>query len=140
MFAYHLMHDYAYSAQSGGANPVELEARMAEFGQRIRAAVTDCDEVLVVGHSSGAHLAISIPSDLIRDGLPEPRPKLALLTLGQVVPMVSFLRKAQRLRGELAFLSARPDLTWLAPPPRPIRLRHQRRSLKTPAPHLRPRV
>lgn len=113
MFAYYLMHDYAYTAQSGGAIPPELEARMAEFGLRIRAALTECDEVLVVGHSSGAHLAISILSDLLRAGLPEPRPKLALLTLGQVVPMVSFLPKAQRLRGDLAFLSACPDITWV---------------------------
>ena len=113
IFAYYLMHDYAYSAQSGGANPPELEARMAEFGLRIRAALTDCDEVLVVGHSSGAHLAVSILSDLIRVGLPTPRPALALLTLGQVVPMVSFLPKAQRLRGDLAYLSARPELTWV---------------------------
>ena len=28
-FAYYLMHDYAYSAQSGGANPPALETRMA---------------------------------------------------------------------------------------------------------------
>lgn len=55
--------------------------------------MSDCDEVLIAGHSSDAHLAISILSDLIRDGLPKPRPKLALLTLGQVVPMVSFCPK-----------------------------------------------
>lgn len=113
VFAWYLMHDYAYSAQSGGANPPELEARMAEFAARIRDALTDCDEVLVVGHSSGAHLAVSILSDLIRAGLPSPRPALSLLTLGQVVPMVSFLPKANRLRRDLAFLSARDELTWI---------------------------
>jgi hypothetical protein len=108
-----LMHDYAYSAQSGGANPPPLEARMAEFATRIRGALHDCDEVLVVGHSSGAHLAVSILSDILRAGLPEPRPALALLSLGQVVPMVSFLPKARRLRRDLAYLSARPELTWV---------------------------
>lgn len=113
LFAYYLMHDYAYSAQSGGANPPPLEARMAEFATRIRAALHDCDEVLVVGHSSGAHLAVSILSDILREGLPEPRPALAFLSLGQVVPMVSFLPKAQRLRRDLAYLSARPELTWV---------------------------
>ncbi len=113
VFAYYLMHDYAYSAQSGGANPAQLEARMAEFGLRIRAALAGCDEVLVVGHSSGAHLAVSILSDMIRAGLPEQHPALAFLSLGQVVPMVSFLPKAQRLRGDLAYLSARHELTWV---------------------------
>ncbi|MCW1917668.1 hypothetical protein NX862_02780 [Rhodobacter sp. KR11] len=117
IYAWYLMHDYAYSAQSLGANPPELEARMAAFTARLREALTDGDEVpdevLVVGHSSGAHLAVSILSDLLRQGLPQPRPALSLLTLGQVVPMVSFLPRAQRLRGDLRYLSASPDITWV---------------------------
>ena len=114
IFAYYLMHDYAYSAQAQGANPPELEARMAQFRSAIAEALrSDVDEVLVVGHSSGAHLAVSILSDMIRDGLPSPRPALGFLSLGQVVPMVSFLPKAQRLRGDLAYLSARDELTWI---------------------------
>lgn len=115
IFAHYLMHDYAYSARYRGANPPELEARMAEFTGTIAQALTeDVDEVLVVGHSSGAHLAVSILSDLIRAGrVPANGPKLALLSLGQVVPMVSFLRDAWRLRADLRFLSARDDLTWV---------------------------
>ena len=113
-YAYYLMHDYAFSAQTGGTNPPALERRLAEFATRIRAALAqDCDEVLVVGHSSGAHLAVSILADILRAGLPEPRPALGFLSLGQVVPMVSFLPKAQRLRGDLRYLSARPELTWV---------------------------
>ena len=113
-YAYYLMHDYAFTAGAGGANPPALERRMAEFGVRIRAALTqDCDEVLVVGHSSGAHLAVSILADLVRAGLPEPRPALGFLSLGQVVPMVSFLPHAQRLRGDLRDLSARREVTWV---------------------------
>ncbi|MFZ5963912.1 hypothetical protein ACOXXX_13240 [Thalassococcus sp. BH17M4-6] len=114
-FAYYLMHDYAYSAQHGGANPPELEARMAEFTDTIAAALrTPVDEVLIVGHSSGAHLAVSILADLIRQGrVPANGPKLAFLSLGQVVPMVSFLPKATRLRADLRYLSARDELTWV---------------------------
>ncbi|WP_435259654.1 hypothetical protein ACSBLW_07820 [Thioclava sp. FR2] len=114
VFAYYLMHDYAYSARYGGANPPELEARMAEFGRAIRLALeTDADEVLVIGHSSGAHLGVSILADLIRDGLPKDHPPLSFLSLGQVVPMVSFLPKAKRLRADLAFLSKQASLTWV---------------------------
>lgn len=113
-YAYYLMHDYAFTAQFHGANPPALEARMAEFRAIIVAALTpDVDEVLVVGHSSGAHLAISILADLIRQGLPANHPPLAFLSLGQVVPMVSFLPRANRLRADLRYLSARPDLTWV---------------------------
>lgn len=114
-FAYYLMHDYAYSAASKGANSPELECRMAEFTALIGAALQDdnLDEVLVVGHSSGAHIAVSVLSDLIRVGLPENHPELGLLSLGQVVPMVSFLPKANRLRADLRFLSTSNDLVWI---------------------------
>ncbi len=115
LFAYYLMHDYAFSAHFKGANPPELETRMAAFADLIAAALTEnIEEVLVVGHSSGAHLAVSILADLIRDGrVPQDGPKLAFLSLGQVVPMVSFLPNADRLRRDLAFLSARNDVTWV---------------------------
>ena len=114
-FAYYLMHDYAYSAATRGANPPELEARMAQFGDDIAAALTeDIDEVLVVGHSSGAHLGVSVLADLIRAGrVPERGPALGFLSLGQVVPMVSFLPRAERLRGDLRYLSTREELAWV---------------------------
>ena len=117
VFAYYLMHDYAYSAQSRGANPPELEARMAAFGETIAEALQgDWDEVLVIGHSSGAHLAVSILADLIRAGRVPPAPDapaLGFLSLGQVVPMVSFLPDAQRLRRDLHELSTRDELAWV---------------------------
>ncbi|SHK31640.1 hypothetical protein SAMN05444000_12534 [Shimia gijangensis] len=114
-FAYYLMHDYAYSAQSRGADPKELEARMVEFGDQIAAALQeDVDEVLVVGHSSGAHLAVSILADLIRAGrVSKSGPSLGFLSLGQVVPMVSFLPDAHRLRRDLQFLCQQDVLTWV---------------------------
>lgn len=112
-FAYYLMHDYAYSAQARGANPPELEARMAAFRMEVEAALKGpYDEVLVVGHSSGAHLAVSILADLLRYGRPA-GPVLSLLTLGQVVPMVSYLPEARRLRADLAYLSVQEGITWV---------------------------
>ena len=115
LFAYYLMHDYAYSARLKGANPPELEARMAEFTDIVAdALLAPGDEVLVVGHSSGAHLAVSILADLIRQGrVPANGPALSFLSLGQVVPMVSFLPEAHRLRADLRYLSARKELTWV---------------------------
>lgn len=113
-FAYYLMHDYAFTAQCRGAYPQPLEERLTSFRQQIAAALaSDVDEVLVVGHSSGAHLAISVLADLIPAQQDAPRPALALLTLGQVVPMVSFLPDAQRLRSDLHCLSSRAEVTWI---------------------------
>ena len=113
LFVYYLMHDYAFTTVEGGAYPAMLEARLAVFRARVRGALdSGVDEVLVVGHSSGVHLGVSVLADLIREGVPD-GPALGFLSLGQAVPMVSFLPGAARLRGDLAFLSTREELTWV---------------------------
>ncbi|MBY6200143.1 hypothetical protein KUV65_02120 [Maritalea mobilis] len=114
-YEWYLMHDYAFSARYGGAFPAEQEVRMAEVGDRIAGALQGgADEVLVVGHSSGAYIAVSILADLIRAGrVPADGPCLSLLTLGHVVPMVSFLPQAGRLRADLAYLAVREELSWV---------------------------
>ncbi|MFD1196531.1 hypothetical protein ACFQ3C_17825 [Seohaeicola saemankumensis] len=114
-FAYYLMHDYAHSALLKGAYPPELEARLAVFADAVAAALQEpLDEVLVVGHSSGAHLGVSVLADVIRAGrVPADGPQLAFLSLGQVVPMLSFLPDAQRLRADLQYLSETDALTWV---------------------------
>lgn len=114
-FAYYLMNDYAYTASCGGAYPAELEDRLDSFRARIASALkTEVDEVLVVGHSSGAQLAVSVVSDLLAEGqVPEDGPELSLLTLGQVIPMVSFLPKAHRLRRDLNRLAGSDEIAWV---------------------------
>ena len=114
-FVHYLMHDYGYSAQHRGATPPALEARLAEFARIIDAALDgDADEVLIVGHSSGAHLAVSILADLDRAGRLTGRgPVLSFLSLGQVVPMVSFLPEAGPLRADLSRVSKRDSVTWI---------------------------
>lgn len=113
LFAYYLMHDYAFTAAHRGAYPPALEDRLAQFRARLSEVLAeDVDEVLVVGHSSGAYLAVSLLADLLRAGRP-PGPALSLLTLGHVVPMAAFLPDAGRLREDLAWLSRRDDIFWL---------------------------
>lgn len=114
-FAHYLMRDYAYTASANGAYPPEIEARLHEFRHRIEAALReDVDEVLIVGHSSGAQLAVSVLADIVRlQRVPDRGPVLSLLTLGQVIPMVSFLPKARRLRGDLRLLSTADQITWV---------------------------
>ncbi len=114
ILAHYLMHDFAFSAQDWGAYPPQLSHRMETFAARIRASLTgDFDEVLIVGHSSGAYMGVTILSDILREGLPESRPVISFLTLGQVVPMVSFLPRATRLRGDLNYLCQRAEITWV---------------------------
>ncbi|WP_298921532.1 hypothetical protein [uncultured Roseobacter sp.] len=114
IFAHYLMHDFAHTASQYGAYPTALTTRLKRFEGAIAGAlVSDVDEVLVVGHSSGAHLAVTVLAALIREGhIPADGPKLAFLSLGQVVPMVSFLPRAHALRRDLKYLST-SDLTWV---------------------------
>ncbi len=114
-FAYYLMQDYAYTAKRRGAYPEEIDARLVEWRHRIEAALREnVDEVLIVGHSSGAQLAVSVVADILRSNrFQTTGPSLSLLTLGQVIPMVSFLPEARRLRRDLRLLATAEDVTWL---------------------------
>ncbi|MCC5983747.1 MAG: hypothetical protein JJU42_05225 [Rhodobacteraceae bacterium] len=115
-FVYYLLLDFSFTARHRGRNPPELEARLAEFTHLIAEALADpdVDEVLVVGHSSGVHLGVSVLADVIRQGAAaRGRAALAFLSLGHAVPMQSYLPEATRLRADLHYLSQRPELFWL---------------------------
>ncbi len=114
LYAYYLLNDYAFSARLKGAYPPELEARIAAFAARIRAALEGgADEVLVVGHSSGAHVAVSVLADLLRAGDVPGDGRLAFLSLGQAIPMAAFLPEAKRLRADLQVMSEQDRIFWL---------------------------
>lgn len=100
-----------------------LEARLDDFAAQLcaHAARADLDEVLVVGHSSGTMLAASVVARaLARDpALLRRRASVALLTLGECIPLLSYQPEAAGFRHELARLRAAGDLSWIdvtAPP------------------------
>ncbi|WP_299815917.1 hypothetical protein [uncultured Jannaschia sp.] len=113
ILAHYLLHDYAYMARRKGAYPAGFETRLAAFADRVAATcATDAEEVLVVGHSAGVHIGISVLADLIRaNRIPDNR--CAFLSLGQVVPMVSFLPNAQRLRDDLHLMGGQTLVPWV---------------------------
>ena len=115
IFAYYLMQDYAFTAQFGGAYPPQLDHRLEQFEQKITCAMAqDWDEVLVVGHSSGVHLAISVLAKLGRRGAIERAPMpVGFLSLGHVIPMVTFLPDAAQLRRDLHDLSRLSNVFWV---------------------------
>jgi hypothetical protein len=115
LFAYYLMHHSAYSTAISGAHPNDLEARLDEFATRVLAALrSDVVEVLLVGHSSGAHLAISLLADIVRSGAVQSGGlTLSFLSLGHVVPTVSFLPNAHSLRRDFNHMSAKRQMTWV---------------------------
>lgn len=115
ILAYYLMNDYGFSAQHWGRWPQSLEMRLKSFADRIVQALDDddVDEVLLVGHSSGVHLGVSVLADVLARTSGKPGPALSFLTLGQVVPMVSFLPRADVLRRDLNALSRSDRISWI---------------------------
>ena len=96
IFAHYLMQDYAHTARHRGAYDPELSARLDVFGKSIERALNDdYDEVLVVGHSSGAHLSVSVLARLERAVVLGASCPVSFLSLGHVVPMVSFYLRHQ---------------------------------------------
>ncbi len=113
-FVYYLIHDYGFNASEQGRIPHALRARLAEFSARMRdVAKTDVDEVLVIGHSTGAQLACIAVNDYLKSRGTEKAPAIGFLTLGQVIPMQTFLPQAHSLRRDLAELSQSDALTWI---------------------------
>lgn len=112
LFARYLMFELAQSAIHRGGYGGDLQTRLDAFAARVaQARKGDWDEVLVVGHSSGAALAVTVVAAALRaqkGGAP-----LSLLTLGHVIPLHSFLPQARGLRRDLHDLSLSEGLTWL---------------------------
>jgi hypothetical protein len=109
------MQDFAFSAQLRGAYPASLQQRITAFSARIEKALKEnWDEILVVGHSSGAHIAISALAQIERSAaLDETQVNVGFLSLGQVIPMVAFLPNAGHLRRDLYDISRSTAIYWV---------------------------
>ena len=120
---YWMMRSYAFTARQARGEVPDLEARLDQLAQclvdRVRQQADD--EVLVVGHSSGAIMAAIIVARALRiaPDLLAGRTSVALLTLGQWIPLLGLLPMAHQFRAELQVLGAADGLTWTdfsAPP------------------------
>lgn len=116
---YWLVRSYAFTRlQALGRTPA-LEARLDAHARKLaeRLASGQDDEVLVVGHSSGAIMAASIVARAL--ALQAAPARVSLLTLGQCIPMLSTVPQAGRFREELWRLGQSEQVHWVdfsAPP------------------------
>lgn len=115
-FVYYLMCDFGFTASHSKGEAPEIEDRIDRFADRIYRdwLLGDCDELLVIGHSSGSSHAASAVARLIALGADGRRgPHISFLTIGQTIPMLSFLPGAQRMRDELRVLGQAEEVTWI---------------------------
>jgi len=95
-----------------------LDAMAARVFRRVQAR--DSDEVLLVGFSVGSMLAASVLARVLQKcrqhgdaaDMAAAERMLALLTLGQCVPLLGLMPQAQVFRQELAVLASATGLCW----------------------------
>jgi hypothetical protein len=95
----------------------DMSARIDDFAARIVACVrrADADEIVVAGHSLGAAIAVdALARAFERDPtLGRRGPKLALLTIGAVIPKITLHPRGAPLHAQVRRLADEPSLTWI---------------------------
>jgi hypothetical protein len=95
----------------------ELERRLDVVADEIIAAdsARSVDEILLLGHSLGAVLAVDALDRALRrrPDLGSSGPRLALVTVGSSILKIGLHRAAIRLRDALARVSRAPGLVWV---------------------------
>ncbi len=95
----------------------DFDMRLSEFAEELVAAAKTghYDEILIVGHSSGAQMAVivlakalALDADLGRHGA-----GVALMTLGQSIPILSWWPQATWFRDAMRRVSWEPTIDWI---------------------------
>jgi hypothetical protein len=120
---YWLMRSYAFNARQAQGRTPDLQERLDQHAQHLQALVQSgrYDEVLLVGHSSGANMAVSVLGRALAQAptLGQGGTVLSLLTLGQWIPLMGTLPMAHGFRQELQAIAHAEGVHWLdfsAPP------------------------
>jgi hypothetical protein len=94
----------------------DMDARIEDFAARIVACAreADVDEIVVAGHSLGAAIAVDALARAFEcdPALGRRGPKLALLTIGAVIPKITLHPRGARLHAQVRRLADEPSLTW----------------------------
>ena len=117
VYFWQLLHDWLFNWQHGRGRRPDYDERLARFARRVvdRARAIGADEVMLVGHSTGAMTAVEVAARaLALDATlgAEGRP-VAVATLGSAMPLVVIQPGAHRLRADVARLVASERVTWV---------------------------
>lgn len=116
-YVWHLLHDWLFNWEHGSGRRPDYDARVELFAAHLRDVVanSDADEILIVGHSSGAGMAMETLAraldrhpDLGRVG-----PALALLTIGTSLPVAALNVRAHAIRRRLARVMQAEHVLWV---------------------------
>lgn len=121
-FFWQLLNDWVFNWQHGQGWRPDYAARLDAFADHVLARLAalaaegaSVDEVMLVGHSSGAMTAVEVAARVLaRDPtLGTGAANFALVTLGSGLPLVALQPRAARLRAEIAALCTSRRLVWV---------------------------
>lgn len=116
-FLWQLMHDWIFHCEHAGGRRPDYRQRVDAFAEHILGRIRQSayDEVLIVGHSTGALAAVELADRLhaLDDRLGTERPAFSLLTLGSSLPIVALQPRAKPIRAVIERLMKSPRLAWV---------------------------
>ena len=117
MGVYWLIRIYIFLIPQAAGKATLVDERFRSFAQQIIKAAKsgEYDEVLIVGHSTGAQAVVSIlaMAEDIDPEFPHTGTNVSLLTLGSSIPMLSWQVQAGWFRAQLEAVANMKDLTWV---------------------------
>lgn len=116
-FLWQLMSDWIFNWQLANGHRPDYSARLEAFTDHAQSRIRgmEADEIMIVGHSTGALPAAELAARLLArdDGLGRDGPVLSLLTLGSSLPIVAMQPGARSTRVEIESLVASERLIWI---------------------------
>lgn len=115
LYVPHLVDDTAFTHAYAAGRAPEIAPRLDAFAARIRAAESEADEVVVVGHSSSSFLGVEVLDRVLaRDprfgtrGTP-----VTFVSIGSVIPWLGLDRAAQDFRDALLRFGQARQVGWI---------------------------
>lgn len=110
--AFWLLRIYVFSTKWADGQIGGIDARLEAFSRRVLSALREGkpDEVMIVSHSVGTMLAVSVAAKVLR-GMGQGQ-KLSFVTLGECIPLMSFQKNAAAYRGDLQEIARDKRLLW----------------------------
>ena len=116
-FVWHLTQDWIFNCQHGSRLRPDYEARVNRFAERVVeiARAGDADEILMVGHSSGAVMGVEVMARALEldPTIGVGRAQVALLTMGSCLPLVALNPRAKGCREGITRIVGAPNVLWV---------------------------
>ncbi|MBI3700789.1 MAG: hypothetical protein HY242_10145 [Afipia sp.] len=116
MFVNQLNNCWPYLREFARGKPTGFDRSVELVARRVVTATKegDADEILIVGHSAGAMLALTATRLALKadPDLGKHRPDIAVITVGSIMPLFAMHPAAQKLRDSISILSTEPTVLW----------------------------